>query len=129
GVTRTSDGGYVAVGDATGSVDFGDGAQEAAGTDAYLWKVDSNGNTEWSLLFGDEGVQTGRVVASDDDHDHIVFAGEFAGAVTLGNQTVVATGTEAFVGALSVSGSPFWLLKGTGGTVARGMSLDTLGNV
>jgi hypothetical protein len=100
-----------------GALDFGAGVFIASSgdfdEDAYVAKLDTNGNALWARRFGDaEADQAVYALGATSDGD-VIVAGDFAGAVDLGGGTLTAAGTsparDIFVGRLGASdGHHLW---------------------
>ena len=81
-ISRTNDGGYIAAGTSRTDSD---------GLEAYLVKVDSDGNQEWVNRFGGAGDDGLRSVSQTDDGGYVVsgYSGESAWVVRLGTEGTV----------------------------------------
>lgn len=100
------------------SVDFGDDQFISAGKDdAFLVKLDPDGNPLWARHYGDAGVQNGLAIAVDP-LDNIVLAGAFEGTLDFGGSTAFGAGSitataggwlDAFVAKLSPAGNTVWV--------------------
>lgn len=130
-----SEGNVVVAGSFTGSVDFGGGALNSAGSsDAFAVKLGSDGAYLWSKTYGDESTQTVSGIATDST-GNVVLAGTFAGTVDFGGGAVPSTGTsDAFLVTLSPDGSPLWTRHYGDGNKkesasATGVAVDAAGNV
>jgi hypothetical protein len=102
------------------------------GDDAFVWKLDSNGNFVWATTAGNAA--TGVAV---DAGGNVYSVGEFVGTVDFdpgpGTFDLTSAGSEdAFVWKLDSNGSFVWAQRlGTGSSsdFARGVALDTIGGV
>jgi hypothetical protein len=103
----------------------------AGGPDAFLVKLDSAGNPQWSKQFGGLLNQFATDVAVDSA-GNVVVVGEFQSAVSFdGVNTVTAQGTDAFVVKLSPAGAVLWTKvfnegagNGNGSQGAKGVAID-----
>jgi hypothetical protein len=80
-----------------GSVDFGGGTFVDRGSgDAFVLKLDDNGNHFWSQRFGGTGIE--HLTALDlDASDDILFGGQFGATVDFGGGPFVADTSDAYL--------------------------------
>ncbi|KYF87475.1 hypothetical protein BE17_25855 [Sorangium cellulosum] len=79
----------------------GSGLTSAGATDMYLARLDPDGNVVFSESYGDAGDQNLMHLAVSADGTAVI-AGTFAGAITLGESTLVAaTAADAFLARVS----------------------------
>ncbi len=104
-MAATADGGVVVVGSFSGSVNFGGGVVTSqAGADAFVVKLDRDGNHVWSRTYGDPTPQdstlrTERALAVAVRGDgHLVVAGEVQGdSINFGAGTMQTVLGDAFL--------------------------------
>ena len=129
-VAIDSQGHVVLVGHFSGSVDFGGGAVVSQGArDAFVVKLDADGELEWSRTFGDAGDQA-AMGAAIDPQDEILVSGEFEGTMVLDATTLTsAGGSDAFVIKLGPAGNVLWSRSfgDSDWQVARGIAADASG--
>lgn len=111
-----------------GTIDFGGGPLTTSGPtdyDAYLAKLDANGNELWSVDFGDTAAQHVSTVAVGPD-DTIYAAGNFEGTMNFGQGGVSADGRDIFLAAFEPNGATKWAMRFGDGTDqdAWGMAVD-----
>lgn len=96
----------VLTGEFGGTIDFGgDSRTSTGGFDAYLAKLDENGNPIMSNAFGVSQSQYGRCVATGPERA-IFLAGVFDGAVTFGGLELQSEGdSDLFVARLEQDGA------------------------
>jgi hypothetical protein len=102
------DGGLVAVGTFQEPIDLGGGERTATGgSDAFVVKLDADGEHVWSRAIGGAGFDRGTQV-SIEPGGAVVVAGEFTGTLTLGATTLTSKGdADVFVARLDpASGEP-----------------------
>ncbi|APR87236.1 Tryptophan synthase alpha chain [Minicystis rosea] len=93
-----------------GSIGFGGPTLTSNGLfDAFLIKLDTNGNHVWSKQFGDAADQIGIGVAVDRTNDAVLAVGTFAGTINLGGAPLTSLGgNDAYVVKLDTSGNHVW---------------------
>jgi hypothetical protein len=103
----------------------------AGGTDVFVAKFDTNGNHQWSKLFGDAKDQTSASVAVDSA-GNIFVAGTFPGSINFGGATLTsAGGTDIYVAKLTQAGEHVWSSR-FGDLSDQGfarIAVDSAGNV
>ncbi len=137
-VVRTdSAGNVVLAGSFKGTVDFGGGPLVSAGVDAFVLKLDPNGNHLWSRHFaGTEPILPSTFAIGKNGN--IILSGTFSGIVDFGNGPLVEgdvmepfVTTDLFALVLDSNGNPVWsksfYLYNPGNTHAAAMDAD--GNV
>lgn len=113
---------YVA-GAVSGAVDFGNGVLTSAGsTDAFLVKLDANGDAQWSKLFGDASPQS-FVRLAITPTNQIVAAGTFTGSVSFGGTALTSTSKSDLVIAKYDSDGFHSVSRRFGGTVASAAAM------
>ena len=105
-----ADGGVVAVGRFTGTIDFGDGQHASAGdTDAFLVAFDAAGTLLFSRTFGDAGSEVFADVDVDEGTQDIVVSGYFTDTIDLGNGSrTSAGGYDLLVARFDAMGNAIW---------------------
>lgn len=116
-------GNIVMVGMFTDSIDFGGGPIDSNGErDAFVVKLDPDGELLWARSFGDAAEQTAHGVALDAQ-GNVYVTGAYAGAIDLGRGGVSASGdSDMFVVKLDADGDPVWSFTG-GGPDSQGAEL------
>lgn len=110
----------------------------------FVAKFDSEGDPLWSRQLGDAAVQGATSIAVDDE-DNIFVAGEFMGALQIGDTTLtnpnpapedmaIAPVTHGFVVKLGEDGNPQWSTSfgdttNTSPTTCADIAVDTQGRV
>jgi hypothetical protein len=89
------------------------------------------GQALWAHVYGDDNLQFIQKVATDAQ-GNVYVLGDFAGAMTIGNVTLVSGGNfDVFLAKLGPDGDTIWAKKfGSGGTQqGRGLDVDAAGNI
>lgn len=117
---QTSDGGYIVAG-SSNSTDI-NGVTNNGGYDAYVIKLDSNGNVVWQNMYGGSGSDSANCIQQTSDGGYIVAgtsnSADFAGGV-------LPNSTGAYVIKLDSKGNIVWqriyegLLDATSSTSAN----------
>ena len=147
GSTNTDEGAGLAVDTAgnvhvtgafTGTVDFDPGTGTsnltsggAASTDAFLWKLDTNGNLVWARRAGGTGIDKGNAVTVDGS-GNVLSTGHFQGTADFDPLNLTSAGTfDVFVLKLDVNGNLTWARAFGGVAIDNGLDLvlDGAGNV
>lgn len=108
----TGDGGALVAGELDGSMDFGQGPLDSAGSnDAFVAKFDAaTGAVRWAKRFGDAESQQAAAVAGDAAGNAYV-AIKLYGHIDLGGVPVdSAGGSDVVVAQLKPNGTPGWVL-------------------
>lgn len=116
--------GYFAYGDMTTPVLTRTGTR-----DIYLFKLDSDGNPQWSKRFGGSG-ETGALSLAVDGTGNSYMAGYFSQSLTTPPLTVIGN-NDAFAMKVDSNGDVSWIKNfgGTGATaMAYGIAIDGSGN-
>ena len=127
-------GNVVVTGGFEGAVDFGGGPLTTSGgiyTDAFVAKLDVNGNHIFSKRFGDAAEQSGVGVAVDSG-GNIVVTGSFEGTVDLGGGSFTSAGlVDTFLLKLDPAGNHQWSqpLAGAGMQQVGSVACDHLSNI
>ncbi|WP_437679122.1 SBBP repeat-containing protein [Sorangium sp. So ce131] len=130
-VAATPDGGAVVVGSFSGTVNFGRGSRLSSSQDAFMVKLDAEGNTSWDRVYGDTLDQEFTAVAAGDD-GKIYVAGGAAGTIGLGGEPLSsADDTDVVVAAFGADATTLWrdMYPGEGPQKALGVAVDGAGNV
>ncbi|WP_437678363.1 nucleotide-binding protein [Sorangium sp. So ce131] len=100
------DGNVIVAGGYEGSVDFGAGALASAGMrDAFVLKLDPDGETLFALRAGGPGDDYANAVAADAQ-GNLLVAGHFSGTVDLGGGPLESAGlTDVFLAKLGPDGA------------------------
>jgi hypothetical protein len=116
-IAATADGGLVIAGDLEGSLNLGDGLLVSAGTsDAFVARLDSNGEATWSHRYGDNYPQSSRAVRVDGDGG-VTLAGYFRSTIDLGGGPFISPKSDDvfqtwsyawFFARLTADGSHVW---------------------
>ena len=143
GIAVDASGSVYTVGSFQGTVDFDPGAGTFALTapgsqieDAFVSKLDANGNFLWALRFGGGLIDHAEAVALDPG-GHVLVTGSFrlnADFEPSGSTLPVLSsgGADIFVAKISPSGSPLWVRSmGGGGNFESGLAIaaDGAGSV
>ncbi len=125
-------GDLIATGSFDDEVDFGGGALTSAGqSDAFLLKLDSDGDHLWSRHVGGEEEDIGSSVATDR-YGNVVAAGWFWYEIEFDDTTLESAGRrDGYVAKLSPDGEPLWAhsFGGELGDMARSVAIADNGNV
>ncbi len=102
-------GGVLLAGDLGGSVDFGGGLLTSnGGPDAFLVRLDENGDHVWSKQFGDASSQTLNALSSAPNGD-VIAAGDFTGSVDFGGGPLATAGfVDVAVVRMDSAGNHLW---------------------
>ncbi len=133
GVASSQDGLLAVAGSATGTVDFGAGPNDGAGSvDAYVMVLDNTGQLVWVNRSGDSAAQDAFAAAFAPNGD-VVAAGDFAGSIQFGQTFSTSTSQyDAWVARFTPTGEPLWAKQlGSPGNqdAARGVAVDGAGHV
>jgi hypothetical protein len=109
GVAVDGDDNVIVAGVFAGTVDFGGGALQSAGsTDAFVVKLSATGEHRWSARFGGPGEDPDATVAVAPDGD-VVLAGACQDGIDLGGGPLPSLGArDWFVGRFSPDGVHRW---------------------
>lgn len=114
-----------------GAVDFGDGAKQATGSDAFVLKLDSHGSFVWARQISGTGEDRAFSIAVNGDA--VAIVGSYAGSMTIDGRTFPNSGSDdIFVLDVSAaSGATSWVktFGGPGSDVARSVAVDGSRNV
>jgi hypothetical protein len=116
----------------SGSVDFGGGSLNSAGSeDIFLAKYSSSGAHIWSKRFGASGRDRATSVVVDKNND-ILVAGYFSGTVDFGGGPLTSAGLlDIFVAKYSSTGAHIWSKRfgDISDDACYGVAVDAVGNV
>lgn len=103
--------------------------------DAYIQKLDANGNLVWAKSLGGPSAQAGEGIAVDDS-ENVYVTGYYSGTIDLDPGPVVQNVTsigsvDAFIVKLDSSGNFVWgkTLQGPYNDIGHGIQLDQSGNI
>lgn len=117
---------------AAGSIDFGGGPLPSAGSsDAFVAKLDPDGDHVWSRSYGDPDSQDAAGVAVDPA-DNVIATGAFFGEVDFGGGPLVSAGdNDVFLLKLDAAGDHLWSRRFGDGLRQDGKSVavDALGDI
>ncbi|MEQ9318318.1 MAG: hypothetical protein RIF41_04130, partial [Polyangiaceae bacterium] len=132
GVAVDTLGDVYVVGETDDPIDFGGGnIGNGGGRDAFVLKLDSNGNHLWSAAYGAGNHQVAKAVAITDTGG-VAVTGWFAGTIDFGGGVLPAGGGEdLFVVELDNSGGHLWSASfgGSNDDSGEGIAVDGAGNV
>jgi hypothetical protein len=97
-------------------------------TDAFLAKLDSEGNIDWAVQGGGPGIDKGYGVAVYDNSVYLV--GTFEGSATFGDTPLSSQGdSDAFVAKYSLEGQLLWIrsIGSNGSETANAVVADAMG--
>lgn len=122
------DGAVIFTGELVGLMSFGGGSINAGDGDpgnAYLVKLDAQGNWVWSDTYGDGDDQEGHRVAVADNGD-VVVATVFQGTISFGGTEHTDDARQVALAKVSSTGSYLWsaATTGTGLHVIGGLAMD-----
>ncbi len=105
------------VGGFQGNIDFGNGNLiSQGGYDAYVAKLDTNGNFLWAKRYGDATGQVAYAVTVDQGDD-VIVAGRFQGKINFGGGALETQGVAMFVAKLDgANGNEVWAVAYDGPT-------------
>ncbi|MDI1482628.1 hypothetical protein QHF84_38760 [Polyangium sp. y55x31] len=116
-----------------GAMDFGDGQilTSAGNDDAFVAKLDAQGNLAWAKRFGDAKVQrTTRIVITPSGR--IVLGGSFTGTINFGGTDLVSAGSsDIYVAELDAEGAHVFSRRFGGGSFEDlgGLAVDATGSL
>lgn len=109
----------------------GEGLTSAGDQDAFVAKLDGQGNHVWSKRFGDKGLDAVGAAVADGD-GNVFIAGVFSETISLGAEAVATKGgVDMFVARLDRDGNTVWskTFGSTGDDIARQLLLSPAGEV
>jgi len=129
GISVDLSGNVLVCGFYTGSINFGNGVSLASngGQDAFVVKLDANGNAIWAKTGGStEGSDRANALAVDAT-GNVFVTGQFSGSASFGAFTLDATdGTnDAFIVKYDSNGNEQWAKQGSGEALDRGLGITT----
>jgi hypothetical protein len=124
GVSALGDGSAVVAGRFTGTATFaGVGTlTSAAGTDAFVAKVNPAGTWQWATRGGGSGDDVAFATSAFADGS-AVSTGSFEGTAAFGSQSLTAAAGGAFVGRTSPTGEWQWATKAEDTVAATGVAI------
>jgi len=132
-VTIDLNGNIYSTGRFEGTVDFDPGIGTSnltsSGPNAFIQKLDSNGNFVWAINIGGSDFDYGLSIAIDT-FNNIYTAGSFSGIVDFdpgtGTSNLISNGSnDAFIQKLDVNGNFIWAIAIGGSADDRGNSITT----
>ncbi|MBI5775236.1 MAG: immunoglobulin domain-containing protein, partial [Verrucomicrobia bacterium] len=98
--------------------------------DSFLAKYDSAGNFQWVRQQGSSGSDLPWGVATDSA-GNILLAGQYAGSLTIGSDTLTNSGTDSFFAKYAPDGTALWARRAGGPNTdfPRRITMDNLDNV
>ena len=102
--------------------------------DAFLWKLDVNGNFLWAISIGGADLDVASSVIVDSS-DNVIVAGGFTGTVDFdpgeGISNITGGGTDVFVWKLDPNGNFLFAknIGGTGAEFAQSLAVDESDNI
>lgn len=110
-----SEGNIALAGSFMGTASFGGAPLVSAGKDdAFLAKLDPDGNHQWSRRFGNANIQQARGVKVDHE-GNLIVTGDFLGSIDLGGGAYAASNSDIFVAKFDPSGNHLWSRQIAGG--------------
>jgi Domain of unknown function (DUF4114)/Beta-propeller repeat len=132
GITSDAAGNTYATGIFRDKATFGSTTLTSAGDeDAFITKLDSNGNVVWAKKLGGTGIDEGLGIVADGS-GNIYVSGTFSGTVSFGSTTLTSAGSaDAFVAQIDSNGNVL-SAQNFGGTsidLGIGIATDGKGNI
>jgi len=119
-------------GDFQGTVDFGGGPLNSAGSwDTFLAKYDASGVHQWSKRFGGTGIDSGNGLALDGAGQPVI-TGDYSAGADFGSGPFTSAGSdEIFLAKYTANGAPLWSGHFGSATddIGYGVAVDGPGNV
>ena len=104
---------------------------------AFVGRLDPDGQVAWGVTGGNSGGQTATGVAFEPDGD-VIVAGGFTTSVDFGTGPLTALSSDVFVARLGAGGHPVWVKQfsaddggpsGAGDSTPAGVAVDGAGNI
>jgi hypothetical protein len=110
GIAVDASGNALVVGNFSGTVDFGGGPLAAAGAaNAFVAKLDVNGQHMWSRQIGAAGGGVGVAGVAVDGDGNVLVTGYFSGTIDFGGGPVTSAGPQdVFITKLDAMGAHVW---------------------
>ncbi|MCO5275345.1 MAG: SBBP repeat-containing protein [Flavobacteriales bacterium] len=131
GISLDLNGDVYVTGNFHGSVSFGSTVLLSTGSyDAFIVKLDGDGNVLWATKAGGAEHDYGTAVATDA-YGNSYVTGNFEGAATFGSQVLPGAGnSDIFIAKLDVAGTFLWAVRAGGSSIDYGsdIAVDADGN-
>lgn len=131
GISLDPNGDVYVTGNFHGSISFGNTVLVSTGSyDAFIAKLDGNGNVLWATKAGGAEHDYGMAVATDA-YGNSCVTGNFEGAATFGSQVLPGAGySDIFIAKLDVAGTFLWAVRAGGSSIDDGsdIAVDANGN-
>jgi hypothetical protein len=111
----------------TSQASFGNKTTSVTGMNAYVAKLDSNGEFIW-VASGDTSMSFGYGLAVDSVGNSYV-TGKFWGTAIFGNTTLVSWDNNMFIAKVNPKGQFVWATAAPGVSEGNGIAADSMGNV
>jgi gliding motility-associated-like protein len=113
----------------TGTIDFGNGTSITSngGQDAFVLKLDEDGQVLWAKGGGSSGNSDRANAVAADSLGNVLITGQFSGDANFDSFNLNASdGTiDAFILKYDADGNELWAKQGTGESLERGMGIAT----
>lgn len=130
-LTKTSDGGYIAVGEQEGSASGDVTGTNQGGSDCWILKLDASGNKQWDKLYGGSGGDDSQIILQAPDGGY--FVGGYSSSVSAPGEVNPSNNglTDFWLMKLDASGNKVWskLYGGIGNELMNDMVLTSDGGV
>ncbi|RYG93566.1 hypothetical protein EON65_58730 [archaeon] len=81
------------------------------GDDAFVVKLDTNGNFDWARSVGSSSTERGHVVTTDKD-GNVIFVGSYTSSLNVGNTSLTHRGGfDGFVVKYDQTGNIMWAMS------------------
>ncbi|MFO0593155.1 MAG: SBBP repeat-containing protein [Polyangiaceae bacterium] len=131
-ITSDAQGDVIVAGYFEGTMNVGGVVLTSSGaTDAFVMKLDPNGDTLWAKRFGAGGAQLAQAVAVDGQGNIAILADGFQ-TIDFGGGVLTSAGNyDMFVAKFDPSGAPLWSKRfgGANADFAQSLAFDGAGNI